>query len=171
MPTTIVSPRWVEAVISDPSVRHQSHVGLREGVHTEQGFDLGTMFAQRRGASGIVGEVVGHAPDLVGEQREYGVGHRFARQQPAAGMTQVAELHRIAGPVSPAPASRHLRQIVGTERVEPFERRAMGGQIEDCSMLCRRQDGLDWHGRPVRHETGKRACSWSIDRKTDYVTK
>lgn len=150
--------------------QHRSHVHSRKGTQTEQGFDFGTVFAQRRGAHGIAGEVVGRAPDLLGEQLEYGVGHRLTHQQPAAGMTQVAKLHRVADPVGPAPTSRHLRQIIGTERVEPFNRRAISGRIEDGSALRGRQNGLGRHRCPVRHETGKRTCSWSIDQKTGYVT-
>lgn len=39
--------------------KHRSHVHPREGAQTEQDFDFGTVFAQRRGAHGIAGEVVG----------------------------------------------------------------------------------------------------------------
>ena len=60
--------------------QHRPYIHPREGAQTEQSFDLGPVFAQCRGARGIAGEVVGYAPDLIGEQREHGGGHRIPRQ-------------------------------------------------------------------------------------------
>ena len=61
--------------------QHRSHFCSVEGTQTEIRFNLGAMLAQRRRTRRIVGEVLGTATDLVGEQRQHGGRHRFTRQQ------------------------------------------------------------------------------------------
>src|SRR3546814_16950108 len=85
-------------------------------------------------------------------------------------MTQVAKLHRVADPVGPAPTSRHLRQIIGTERVEPFNRRAISGRIEDGSALRGRQNGLGRH-RSDERRVGKECVSTCRSRWSPYHSK
>jgi hypothetical protein len=58
----------------------------------------------------IIGEVLGTATDLVGEQRQHGGRHRFTRQQASSQVAEVAELHRISEPLRPAPATRSVRR-------------------------------------------------------------
>lgn len=99
------------------------------------------MLAQRRRASRIVGEVVGSAIDLVGEQLQHGGRHRLTRQQRTPRMAQVAELHRLSEPVRSAPAPRHLSDVFGAERIEPFDRSSVGRRIEDRAALRGRQYG------------------------------
>lgn len=95
------------------------------------------MLAQRRRAGGIAGEVGGIASDLTGEQVQHRVGHRLTRHQCASGMTEIAELHRMADPVRTSPTPYHLHEIVRTEGVESFDRRVIGRRVEDRGALRR----------------------------------
>lgn len=115
--------------------QHRPHVDPVKGAQTEIYFDLRAMLAQRRRACGIIGKVLNPATDLVGKQRQHSCGHRLIGQQTSSRMAQVAELQRIAEPVRPAPATGYLRQVIGTERIKPFDRCSIGSRIEDRATL------------------------------------
>ena len=95
------------------------------------------MFAQRRVACRIVAKGVRLAAGLRGKDGEHCSRGHLAGFECPAGMTEIAELDRVAETVGSASPPEHLDQILGAKRVQPLYRSGVRRWIEQRGALCR----------------------------------